>query len=273
MSWWGSLARDIAPPILLRAIRNAAGGRIRFVGKYAQWQGALAASRGYASDAIFEKTRDAALKVVRGEAIYERDSVVLDRVEYSYPVIAALLRCACAQDGRLRVLDFGGALGTSYRQFKAFKVSLRELQWSIVEQARYAECGRTQFANHELRFFESIDAALEHAKPNAVLLSGVLQYLEDPRRVIGEIAASTSATIIIDRTYCSSSVDDILTVQVVPPSIYDACYPCWIFSRSRLLQAFGGKYRLADSFDDTTHSWTGPEGAFELAGFILDRQA
>ncbi len=270
MSWWRSLARNLTPPVLLRAFRTPAAGQIRFVGKYADWRAALAASHGYATDAIFDKTREAALKVSRGEAVYERDSVLFDRVEFSFPVIAALLRCACADDGRLRVLDFGGALGTSYLQFKAFQPSLRELHWSIVEQARYAACGREHFENNELRFFDNIAAAVKHANPNAVLLSGVLQYLEDPRGLIRQIAASTPATIVVDRTYCSSSNEDLLSVQVVPPFIYDASYPCWIFSRSRLMQAFADKHRLAVSFNDTAHSWTGPDGAFDLAGFVFD---
>ena len=272
MKGWRRIARDLAPPVLLRAFRRAAtdARHIRFVGNYGNWQAALAASQGYASEAIFEKTRAAAIRVARGEAVYERDSVVLDRVEYSYPVIAALLRCACANDGRLRVLDFGGALGTSYRQFKAFRTPLRELQWSIVEQPRYVECGRTQFANDELRFFESIAAAVAHTKPNAVLLSGVLQYLEYPRRLIGEIATSTSATVIVDRTSCSALAEDVLTVQIVPPSIYDASYPCWIFSASGLLRSFGEKYRLDVTFTDTAHAWIGPKREFEIAGFVFE---
>lgn len=272
MKGWRSLARDFTPPVLLRAFRAPAAGSIRFVGKFPNWRTALAASRGYDSDLILQKTRDAALKVARGEAAYERDSVLFEHVEFSFPVIAALLRHACADNGRLRVLDFGGSLGTSYRQFKAFRASLTELQWSIVEQPRYVECGRNHFENEELRFFDNISAAVSFAKPTAVLFSGVLQYLEDPRSVLREIAALTSAALIVDRTYCSASTDDVLTVQLVPPSIYDASYPCWIFSRTKLLHALADQYHLVAPFKDTTHSWNGPGGAFDLAGFVFDRK-
>lgn len=273
MKGWRNLARDLTPPLLLRSLRPPRAGAIGFAGTHRDWNSALAASHGYDSEAIFEKTRDAALKVARGEAAYERDSVLFNRVEYSFAVIAALLRCALADGGRLRVLDFGGSLGTSYRQFKAFRPPVRELHWSIVEQPRYAECGHRDFENSELRFFDSIPAAVSHAQPNAVLLSGVLQYLEDPRSVLRELTARTSATLIVDRTYCSASAEDALTVQVVPPSIYDASYPCWIFSRSRLLEPLTGDYDLIAQFEDRTHAWTGPEGAFDLAGFVLDRRS
>lgn len=273
MKGWRSLARELTPPLLLRSLRPPRAGAIGFAGRYRDWNSALAASHGYDSEAIFERTREAALKVARGEAAYERDSVLFDRVEYSFAVIAALLRCALADSGRLRVLDFGGSFGTSYRQFKAFQPPVCELHWSVVEQPRNAECGRREFENSELRFFDSIAAAVSHAQPNAVLLSGVLQYLEDPRGVLREIAARTSAALIVDRTYCSASAEDALTVQVVPPSIYDASYPCWILSRSRLLEPLARDYELIAQFEDKSHAWSGPDGAFDLAGFVLDRRS
>jgi putative methyltransferase (TIGR04325 family) len=270
MNWWRSLARNLTPPILLKALRARPDNRIRFIGKYSDWKAALAASHGYATDAIFEKTRDAAMKVARGEAVFERDSALFDHIEYSFPVIAALLKCACAHDGRLSVLDFGGALGTTYRQFKAFNPSLRELRWSVVEQPRYASYGRAMLENDELHFFDNIAAAVERTTPNVVLLSGVLQYLQDPHGLIREISVSTSAMVIVDRTFCSGLDADVLSVQSVPPSIYDASYPCWIFSTPQLLRAFADNYQLAVSFTDTTHPWTGPDGAFELAGFVFE---
>lgn len=273
MKRWRSVIRDLAPPILLRALKPTSAGSIKFVGSYPNWGAALANASGYGSDQILERTRDAALMIARGEAVYERDSVLFDHVEFSFPVLAALLRCACAANGRLSVVDFGGSLGTSYRQFKAFRPSLRELQWSIVEQPRYVECGQRHFENEELRFFDSLAAAVNRARPDAVLLSGVLQYLEDPRALLREIAALTSADLIIDRTYCTASPDDVLTVQVVPPSIYDASYPCWIFSQSQLRKDLANQYSLLTPFVDKTHRWTGPPGEFDLMGFVLERRS
>lgn len=42
---------------------------------------------------------EATLKVKRGEAVFERDSVLFDEIQYSWPVTAALIR-----NGRLHLL-------------------------------------------------------------------------------------------------------------------------------------------------------------------------
>ena len=70
----------------------------------------------------------------RGEAVYERDSVIFDHIEYSFPVLCGLLRAAVEDDGKLNVLDFGGSLGSSYYQKKGFLAVCKHLRWSIIEQ-------------------------------------------------------------------------------------------------------------------------------------------
>ncbi len=60
-------------------------------------------------------------KVVAGEAVYERDSVVFDHLEYAWPLLACLLQIA-AERRSLRVIDFGGSLGSSWRQNRRFSV-------------------------------------------------------------------------------------------------------------------------------------------------------
>ena len=172
--------KNITPPLLLHAFRRLRGGTLRFDGDFTSWEQATSNASGYDSDEIFERTRAAALKVKNGEAAYERDSVVFDHVEYTFPMLAALLRVACAKRGRLRVLDFGGSLGTSYRQFKAFCPGMEYLAWNVVDQPRIVECGKKLFRNDELKFFTTIDDAVTDESPDVILLSSVLQYLENP---------------------------------------------------------------------------------------------
>ncbi len=56
------------------------------------------------------------LKVKRGEAVYERDSIVLEKFQYSWPLTSGLLYAATMSNSKLNVLDFGGSLGSSYYQ-------------------------------------------------------------------------------------------------------------------------------------------------------------
>jgi hypothetical protein len=58
--------------------------------------------------------------VKTGEAVYERDSVLFDEIQYSFPVIAALLRVASANKGKLNVLDFGGSEKSHYKKLYVY---------------------------------------------------------------------------------------------------------------------------------------------------------
>ena len=248
---------------LVRALRRVLRpGAIRFDGDYPAWDEARRESSGYADEAIVRKMCDAELAVKRGEAADARDGVLFDRMQYSLPVMAALGRIA---KPRLRVIDFGGAFGGSYRQYKAFHG--KAVTWAVVEQPAMVKLGREHFQDADLQFHPT----LEDAGPaDAILLSSTLQYLPAPYKLINAILAAHIPHVIIDRTPCSAQQRDVLAVQKVPAEIYAASYPCWIFSRERLLQAFSPGYRLVASFSDASGTWRGQATDFELAGFLFD---
>jgi putative methyltransferase (TIGR04325 family) len=266
-----AFVKDVTPPLILRTYWRLRDKSLRFDGDFTNWEEASSRSSGYDSDEIFEKTRAAALKVKSGDAAFDRDSVVFDHVEYSFPMLAALLRVACAKQGRLRVLDFGGSLGTGYRQFKAFCPGMAYLAWKVVDQPRIVECGKDLFRNDELDFFRTIEEAVRDESPDVILLSSVLQYLENPYAVIGKIISLDAASIMIDRTPIADFDRDVLTVQTVPVSIYRANYPCWIFSRRKLISAFIHGYSLLSEAHDACGMWRYERGTFGFDGFILSK--
>ncbi|HEY8360765.1 MAG TPA: methyltransferase, TIGR04325 family, partial [Ramlibacter sp.] len=188
------------------------------------------------------------LKVKRGEAAYERDSVLFEDIDPNWPVAAGLLWAAARCDGQLSVLDFGGALGSSYFQNREVLQGLGSLRWNVVEQAHYVAAGQAQVQDEILRFHETIDACTAHTAPNAVLLSSVLQYLEHPGALLAQVAGIAPEVIIVDRTIVNSTGDDRIYVQSVPASIYSASYPCRSLSERGLLAALEGRYRLTSSF-------------------------
>ncbi len=119
-----ALARDWFPPAVVRLIRRGRGpqqdGGLRFEGDFATWEEASAQCAGYDAEDILAKVLAATLKVKSGEAACERDSVLFDDIEYAWPVLAGLMWAAARNGGKLNVLDFGGALGSSYFQNRKF---------------------------------------------------------------------------------------------------------------------------------------------------------
>ena len=261
-----TLAYDWLPPAILRQIRRRRSADIRFEEEYATWKDATENCTGYDSEGILEKVLEATLKVKNGEAVYERDSVLFDHIEYSWPVLSGLMWVAERNNGRLNVLDYGGSLGTSYFQNRKFIEPLEQIRWNVVEQSHYVEAGQTHIQDHQLRFFKTIEECLVENEPNVILLSSVLQYLEDALYLIKKFSASKTTCLIIDRTPFSSFDVDRLLIQKVSEPIYSASYPIWIFSMSKFLQILEPDWFLiaqCQSPEGSVNSTNGFEFSFQ----------
>ncbi|WP_438479469.1 methyltransferase, TIGR04325 family [Oleiharenicola lentus] len=242
-----------------------------YSGDYATFAEARACSTGYEEGIILERTRVALHKVVRGEAAYERDSVTFDKLELPFPLLALLTRAAAENDGRLSVLDFGGALGSSYFLCRSFLKSLPTLEWSIVEQPAHVACGQQEFANETLRFYPTIQECLKHRRPNVLLLSGLLQCLPEPWEFLRDAATHDFDWIILDRTPFIPATRDRLTVETVAPRIYPASYPAWFFSLPRFQNNLPAGWVIDAEFDALDRQLLdGVEIIFK--GFALRRQ-
>lgn len=239
------------PPHLRRALPGAsANGAVRYSGRFDTWEDARRHSDGYDAPAIVERVKQAQLAVARGEAAYERDSVLFDKIAHSYPLVVGLLRAAVRNGGMLNVVDIGGALGSTYFQCRGLLEGVTSLRWNVVEQPAFVDSGLAHFQNDQLRFFRDLSSCLAAERVNVAVLSGVLPYVEDPHAMLQEIAQARFSHVILDRTPLWEA-GDRLTVQSVPASIYGfaVSYPAWILNREGVLAHFLPAYRLLDEFD------------------------
>ena len=260
------ILKVIIPPIVLILFRNFFTGRtLNWSGNYSAWKEALDKSTGYDSDTILEECKTSLLKVKTGEKAYERDGVVFDEIQYSWGLLAGLQHAALENGGKLCVLDFGGSLGSTYFQNKAFFSSLTEIKWCIVEQSHFVNCGIEFFSDDRLKFYHTIEECLAENRPNVLLLSSVIQYLEEPYIWLKKFQELKIPTIIIDRTGFLKSENDRITIQKVPQTIYKASYPCWFFNDDKLIDFFNkNNYIKAGQWDSPFETNIG-----ELKGFIF----
>ncbi len=266
------LVKAWLPPIVFHLYRRWRKQGIKFTGNYSTWQDAVANSTGYDADLILEKVSSARLKVKSGEAVYERDSILFDRIEHPFPLLAGLLRAAAANEGKLTVLDFGGSLGTTYFQCRDFLSVVPQLKWCIVEQEKFVRRGHELFETDQLQFFFSIQECMGIIQPNVVLFSSVLQYIQDPFDPLKMAMETGAQYIIIDRTPFSALSSNRLYVQQVSPQIYPASYPCWIFSESWLKQCLLGQFELIADFDGSDGSGYVGELPFQFKGMVWKRR-
>lgn len=210
-----------------RAVERFCESNVFYRGPYVDWNAASIEAGGYAAANILDKAIEATAKVVRGDAAYERDTVTFQERTYVHPLMSWLLYVASRSGGALRVLDFGGALGSSYFQHRPILGHLPELIWCVVEQPHFVEAGNAKFADGNLHFRKSIDEAVTVARPNFLLMSGVLQYLEDPGARLAEILSLGIPYVLLDRVTAQYDQPGRVYVQHVPSWIYEASYPVW----------------------------------------------
>lgn len=246
-------------------IRNGIG----WTGDYPDWHSAQAKCSGYDTAIILEKVKEATLKVKFGEAAHERDSVVFDKIEYSFPLLSALMFVSLRNSARLSVLDFGGSLGSSYFQNRKFLAAVQKLHWTVVEQASFVKTGVKFIQDDVLDFQLTMQDALAQRPYDLFVISCALQYMQKPYELIDEICSQNIPFLIVDNTPFNYVNRDRITIQKVPPAIYTASYPCWFLDYSSVLKRFATTYQIIAEFtNDTSIELDGRKVPYQ--GFLLE---
>ena len=244
-----------------------------WLGDFYNWKDAKHETLGYDAENILLACKDSLLKVKNGEFKYERDSVLFTDFQYSLGLLAWLLKSALDNDGRLRIIDFGGSLGSSYFQNRDFFCS-QNMEWLVVEQKRFVDTGQQFFQNDSLKFYYTIDECLTFHKPNCILFSSVLQYIEGYDKIIEQANSARLPYIIIDRTAFTINGKSRIVVQNVPDTIYKASYPMHVFEIKNFISQFTN-YELFLEFDSFCDPKRILQDGYQISwkGFILKLKA
>lgn len=257
----------LIPPIFIVTIKKIKRNKYGWKGNYKSWKEAEKYTGGYDSENILEIVKKSSLKVKNGEAAYERDSVIFNKITYSWPLLSSLL-LSSLKLGKLKVLDFGGSLGSTYYQNKKFIDKIEEVSWSIVEQKHFVDIGKKDFEDKRLKFYYDVEECVKNETPNMLLLSSVLQYIENPYDLLDSILEYDFEYIVLDRTPFSLDDQDKIKIQIVPEEIYEASYPCWFFNEKKLLSFFIRKgYKMIENFD----ALDGKSNEYYFKGLILTK--
>jgi putative methyltransferase (TIGR04325 family) len=258
---------SLIPPLIYNGLKAIKQTKYGWTGNYDNWEDAQNKAIGYDSDKILQTVKKSLIKVKNGEAVYERDSVIFNEVQYSWPLLSGLMFCSAKSLGKLNILDFGGSLGSTYYQNKKFLDRFKDISWNIVEQRHFVDVGKADFEDDRLKFFYSIKECVESKQPNILLLSSVIQYIEKPFELLESILENDFDYILIDRTPFSKKEEKI-KLQIVPPSIYQASYPCRFFNESEFIKYFTKNgFQIIETFD----ALDGKTSEYVFKGMILEK--
>jgi len=253
----------------IKQFRRFKSHRYGWHGNYSSWEQALQHCTGYNAANILEKVRKATLKVKNGEAAFEKDSILFDTIEYSWPLLSTVQQIAIQHNNKLSVIDFGGSLGSSYFQHKKYLGQLEEVKWSVVEQHDFVTVGQKEIADGNLQFFYSIDEAMQSRGAHHVLIvSCVLPYLEQPYAFLRDIAEKGFQYIIIENTYFNPGKGDRLTVQNVSPVFYEASYPAWFLDYEKVKETLNKYYDIDQEYINTESIYLDGEKVL-YRGFVM----
>lgn len=270
MNSFKKLVKDWLPPVVAQSLVDIIYDDVHYDGPFDSWKAAARRCVGYDAQHILHKVLNATLKVKKNEVLFERDSVVFNEANYSWPIVACMMWAVAAAGGRLDVLDFGGALGSSYYQYKKLLEPLPLVRWSVVEQSHFVEAGRNYIQDGELQFYVTIDECLQVNSPNIILFSSVLQYLENPYDILEELVNYNFKYLLIDKTPFSNC--EKIVVQKVPKKIYDATYPMWVIDEEKMLSILYKDWNVIETFCSAERQVRISSFDFKFKGLILERK-
>lgn len=256
------------PAEIIRIIRHVTGYGSCFRGEFETWEEAEKLTQGYDANHILEKVLANTLEVRDGNAEYERDSVLFHERDDRYPLLAAIMRCAAENGGNLRVLDFGGGLGSAYLQHRHWLNDLASVKWCVVEQKNFVDAGNKHLADGNLSFANTIEEAGEC---NIVIFSSVLQYLKNFLSTVNEATILKPQYIFIDRTPIINADKDVISIQKQCGSIVKSSYPTRLFSRISLVNSVGNDYKLISEFTAMDLPMGGLKRRVDFKGFLFER--
>ncbi|MCS7017506.1 MAG: methyltransferase, TIGR04325 family [Cytophagales bacterium] len=217
---------------------------IYWKGNFPDWETAMQQAKGYDDAAILERIKKAAMAVKEGKALFERDGKLFYKPFYDYPLLSFLLKAALENNGKLRVLDFGGSLGSTWFQHRALLQGL-DIQWYVVEQPHYVALGQELFQGDKVLQFYYQAADIPEKAGLFVLASGVFNYIENYQNFIQQLLSVEPYYCFVHRIPLYDGSKNLITCQFIQQDKnFRTSFPSWIFSQQHFLAQFTPDYQL-----------------------------
>lgn len=216
-----------------------------YSGPYKTWKAAQRKSVGYNHKQIIGKVRESALKAKNSKTQFEIDSLIFQKPYRDIHFKKILLNLA-KKNNSIKILDFGGSLGSSYYRYKDILSSQKKIKWSIIEQNAFVKIGKKEFQDKKLNFYYSFEEFIKKNKKQQIdifLLSSSLQYIRDYKKIINKVHRLKPDYLIILKTPMNKTENDSIYIEKVPKNIYGSSYPSWVFSKKKLINFFSN-YKL-----------------------------
>jgi putative methyltransferase (TIGR04325 family) len=232
---------------IIKNIKKKINPLFSWKGNFNTWDDAKKSSKSYDNELIFDKIFKANHLVKHNENWFERDGSVFEKT-YINPYLLSGILFSAINKSKLTILDFGGSLGSVYKQHFKFLKEIPRLSWNIVEQETIVLEGKEKYTDDYLKFqFNIIEYKNLNPKTDLIILSSVIQYIEKPFELLKNLIELKSDFIIVDLTVISNHINkDFVAIQKINKTYYgtEISYPCWFFNKENFLNFFLNYYEL-----------------------------
>ena len=135
-----------------------------------------------------------------------------------------------ADTGKLRVVDFGGAMGTGFIQLLATLPKTTALEYHIVDLPGMCAAGLEVFAGESRIHFHTALAEVP-VEPDIVYVNSVLQYIDDYAGQLRALAALRAPRLLLART----ATGDFPTFATRQLNLPGQVLAYWFLKRSEVL--------------------------------------
>jgi putative methyltransferase (TIGR04325 family) len=204
-----ALLKLLLPPIVIKAISFFQKTRIKMYANYSDVVNDTGAN--YDSEKLARIVREKTLTYAarKEKSIPEFKSSDIDNISLWFYLF---------DKNEVKVLDYGGASGTTYHFLRKINTSVL-IKWDIVETKSVCEINKEN--NYpELKFITSYNDTIDKSY-DLVLLNSVLQYVPDPYDTLTSLLQKKPDRILITRTPFSRK-EDFWTIQKTD---IEACGP------------------------------------------------
>jgi putative methyltransferase (TIGR04325 family) len=220
-----SALKTFVPPVLVALARRRLFGEPKFVweGVYDHYRDVPVQPASYDDEIEVKKhynwTRAALEQIHEGKAPY-----------LWHRVLAVVAAMVSSTTGSVRVLDFGGAVGTGYVQLLATLPKHITIDYRVVDLEKMCAVGRQLFCADARISFDTALAA-EDTSLDIVYLNGALCYIEDYRDLLTKLASLQAKFMLFVRL----ATGDIPTYATKQVNLANKTLAYWFINRSEFL--------------------------------------
>ena len=203
-----SIAKEIIPPILYRAIRGKAA---RSLPEFGSWNEANKAS----TENAYEHSK--LTKLIFDKSVAYRDKlsegiISINNSEIQTLTALGIVISQSQHSEKITVIDYGGACGAHYFLAKHI-FSATKFDWRVIETPSMVKVAR-DIESNELHFFDDIEHAIKNADSiHLIHSSGTLQCIPEPYKTLEHLVNIKPNFMLFSRLGVTPESSEIITVH------------------------------------------------------------